>query len=222
MILLTFLSDGRMLWNLADQQFRLYDTVVSHVADRDRNMGIVRGWVAASWPLEGDRDHRSASSGDFNAGYLVELAAERSGAPARRPLNDWVLLADFARLFPLPPEDQVEREKVVERFARDLAFKAHLFFTRSQNLARERLAGGAYLPVLEAHLHRLQSVVDAADQSFYETLDQGVGAIMDGEEYLLVSDDPRARQLYLALVQERRHLYNWYMDLAKGGNVRPR
>jgi hypothetical protein len=60
------------------------------------------------------------------------------------------------------------------------------------------------------------------EQYAYETTTAGFGGILDDERYLLVADDERARQVYLELVAERSSLYNWYMDLAKGGHARPR
>jgi len=96
------------------------------------------------------------------------------------------------------------------------------FVARSRRKAAARLAGGAYAPVLEAHLAALRAVRRVEDQNYYETLKCGIGGIMQDEQYLLLSDDARARELYLQIQDEQTSLYNWYMDLAKGGVERAR
>ena len=46
-----------------------------------------------------------------------------------------------------------------------------------------------------------------------------VGAVLGDERYLLLSDQADARRLYLELQAEQSDLYNWHMNLAKGGVV---
>lgn len=91
------------------------------------------------------------------------------------------------------------------------------FFFRSRRRAQERLAGGAYLSVLEAYLTHLRGITAPEDQEYSRSLADGIGGIMDDEQYLMLSSDARARELYLQIRAERRALNNWYMNLAKGG-----
>ena len=96
------------------------------------------------------------------------------------------------------------------------------FVVRMRRKAAERLAGGLYAAVLEAHLARLRAVTAIEDQNFYESLKWGIGGIMRDEQYLLLSDDARVRDLYLQIQHEQTALYNWHMDLARGGIARAR
>ena len=84
-------------------------------------------------------------------------------------------------------------------------------------LAEVRLAGGAYLPIMQSYLDEARAKVDAADQNYHLEFSNGVGAIAGDERYLLLSDDADVRRLYGELEAERSDLYNWYMNLARGG-----
>ena len=114
--------------------------------------------------------------------------------------------------------DTGEREAAAGRFADDLARGMQKFVWRSRRKAATRLAGGAYVAVLETHLADLRGVRAIEDQNYYETLKWGVGGIMQDEQYLLFSEDSYVRDLYLRIQDEQTALYNWHMDLAKGGH----
>ena len=91
------------------------------------------------------------------------------------------------------------------------------FYRRSRRLAEVRLAGGAYLPIMQSYLDEARAKVDAADQNYHLEFSNGIGAIVGDERYLLLSDDAEVRRLYGVLEAERSDLYNWYMNLARGG-----
>ncbi|MDP5227796.1 MULTISPECIES: hypothetical protein [Arthrobacter] len=79
-----------------------------------------------------------------------------------------------------------------------------------------------YLPVLRGYLDRLWGFSAPGDQLVHRTLEPTLGRILAEERYLLLSENAEARALHMALGQAISSLYNWAMDLDRGGNVRAR
>lgn len=107
----------------------------------------------------------------------------------------------------------------LEAFAARLARKISRFFRRAQAKARQRLAGGAYLPVLSANLGCLREM--RSDPSAYRRIEHTLTAIVEDERYLRVAEDVRVRELVAAIDDELGYLYGRCMDLERGGQISP-
>lgn len=213
---LTMLHDGRMLWQTLSAR-HFFAPVESHVEARADNEDIVRGLLDAQPASRTRWEAYAGVPGDFRAGYFVSL----SGINGRDTVREWGLTSSSERVLAEGIEPGAG-EEATDRLAAELALAVEVNFTRLQNLARERLAGGVYREVLEAMLHRLQSIEDIEEQEYYDRHRRGMGAILRSEQYLLLAEDPEARALYSAITQQEAELYQWYMQLAKGGNAMPR
>lgn len=215
-IAITMLHDGRVLLELLADSSSAFCSAETHVDDRDRTSDIVRDWVITPLGEPERRGHRRP--GEYRDGYTLVISAESTRDLAAFSTYGNALLADFARAFGAEPGTAGEPEPLARALPRDLA----ICFRRARDKAAWRIARGAYLPVLIGYLGELRSMTSIEEQYAYETTTAGVGGILEDERYLLVAADERARQVYLDLVAERSSLYNWYMDLAKGGIARPR
>ncbi|MBM7830606.1 hypothetical protein JOE59_001311 [Agromyces cerinus] len=213
---ITILHDGQVLLELLSDIRTSLAHAESQVFDQDHVFAVVSRWVAErSWQPTHRGTARASFAEKYRRGYeLAVPGTERDLLRFR--VSPKGLAERFALAFSAGAESDDPR---TEQFARDFARGLGIFFRRSKVLAEERLAGGVYLPILRSYLDHARSKVGEEDQNHHEVFSRGVGAIMDDERYLLLSDDDDARQLYAALESERSDLYNWYMNLAKGGVV---
>lgn len=215
-IAITMLHDGRVLLELLADYSSAFSSAETHIDDRDRTSAIVREWVNAPLAVPDRRSSHRPSS--YHDGYTLVISAESTRDLAAFSTFGNSLRVDFVRAFGAAPGTAGDPEPLARALPRDLA----ICFRRAQEKAAWRIAQGAYLPVLVGYLDELRAMTSIEEQYAFETTTAGVGGILDDERYLLVADDERARQVYLELVAERSSLYNWYMDLAKGGHARPR
>lgn len=219
-ITMSFLHDGRVGLELMEDWYRTYDLQVASVDDLVATSEIFRAWAVQPRAASRPRYEAYAEFPEHAQAYSVTLSAQpNEGIRRFTEMPDQLshsLVAAFA------PGDSEQRAIATDRFATDLARKMRTFAARSRRQAAARLAGGLYVSVLEAYLTELQSVRALEDQSYYERLEFGIGGIMSSEQYLLLSDDARVRDLYTRIQDEQGSLYQWYMDLAKGGVERAR
>ena len=219
-IAMNFLADGRVGVELMEGWYLSHDLQVAAVDDLAATSKILRGW--ASRPHEKPRPRREAYAQfpEHREAYLVILSAQPNESLRRFTETPDALCRSFDLAF--RSADSVERAAASDRLADDLANQMRNFVTRSRRKSAARLAGGSYLAVLEAHLATLRAVKAIEDQRYYDGLEWGIGGIMQDEKYLLLSDDAQVRDLYLQIQREQHALYNWYMNLAKGGVARER
>lgn len=116
----------------------------------------------------------------------------------------------FARLFGATP---VARSEELDAFTSSLArdIGRHLGIMRRR--AAERLAGGAYLPVLEAHLERCRAL--GSDPRGYRLIEHTLVPILEDEQYLRIAEDERARRLIRELEDAVWWLYGRCMDVER-------
>lgn len=214
-ISLHFLPDGRVGLQLVSAPgYECLDLQVLHVEDTTAITDLIHGWAAGRHG-EPKRSHeRLDRFPEHRDAYGVALSTTPTAGLWRFSTSADVLSREFASAFGLLASDGPDH---VRRFADHLAWEMKTFFFRSRRRAQERLAGGAYLSVLEAYLTHLRGITAPEDQEYSRSLADGIGGIMDDEQYLMLSSDARARELYLQIRAERRALNNWYMNLAKGG-----
>ena len=219
-IAMNFLADGRVGVELMEGWYLSHDLQVAAVDDLAATSEILRGW--ASHPHEKPRPRYEAyvQFPEHREAYLVILSAQPDESLRRFTETPDALCRSFDLAF--GSGDPVERAAAAARLADDLAREMRNFVARARRKAAARLAGGSYVAVLEAHLATLRAVKAVEDQGYYEGLRWGIGGIMQDEKYLLLSDDAQVRDLYLQIQREQNALYNWYMDLAKGGVARGR
>lgn len=218
-IAMMFLPDGRV-GLVSRQGWYISSTIrVAAVADRAATANIVRELVLEPGESMSTGDaHRAFPDG---RGALTVVLAERPNLGLRRVARDPDALC---RTFvdALAPSPDAERTRAVDVLAYDLALAMAQILDHCRRMAAARLAGGAYLPVLEAHRDELRSVRSVEQQSYYETLEHGIGRIVEDEQYLLLSEDARVRAVYAEIQSEIASLYQWHMNLAKGGVPGPR
>jgi len=219
-IAMNFVHDGRVGIELMEGWYLSHDLQVAAVDDLPETARVVRGWAIAVPGTPVPRYESYRQFPESRESYVVILGAQPNDGLRRFTESPDHLCSRFELAF--GSADSGEREAIADRFADELALEMRNFVARSRRKAAARLAGGAYAPVLEAHLAALRAVRRVEDQNYYETLKWGIGGIMQDEQYLLLSDDARARELYLQIQDEQTSLYNWYMDLAKGGVERAR
>lgn len=214
-ISLHFLPDGRVGLQLVSiSGYESFDLQVLHVEDTTAITDLIHGWAAGRHGEPKRSYERLDRFPEYGEAYDVSLSKTPTAELRRFSTSADVLSREFASAFGLAASDGPDH---VRRFADHLAWEMETFFFRSRRRAQERLAGGAYLSVLEAYLTHLRGITAPEDQDYYQSLAGGIGGIMDDEQYLMLSSDARARDLYRHIRAERQDLYNWYMNLAKGG-----
>lgn len=214
-IAITMLHDGRALLELLTGDGLSLGGSETHVDDRERTAGIVRTWVTGP-RIEPERRNRYRP-GDYRDGYSLMVSAGATRDLSTFSQYGHSLIADFERAFS-SSTGAGDPEPLASALPRDLA----ICFRRAQQQAVWRTADGAYIPILAGYLAELRGMTTIDQQYSYEAIAPSLGVILDDERYLIVAADERIRQLYLDLLAERSALYNWYMDLAKGGVARSR
>lgn len=219
-IAMNFLPDGRVGLELIEGWYLSHDLRVADVEDLAETARILRRWSSGAHDKPAPRNESRAAFPEYRDAYVVTLSETANDSLRRFAEAPELLSRAFALAF--GSADSGDRSAASERFADDLAREMRRFVARCRRKAAARLAGGSYLAVLETHLADLRAVRAIDDQNYYETLKWGIGGIMQDEQYLLLAEDSDARDLYLRIQNEQRSLYNWHMDLAKGGHARAR
>lgn len=214
----TVVHDGRLLFELLGPRGLTLEIGESDVDDVGRTIDLLVAWAAAParearprWQARADR------SPDYRDGVTVAVSSELSTRPTG--WNTAGLRSSFDRAFGAGAAPASDARPFAEQLASALA----RFLRRSRETARVRLAGGAYVPVMRAALERLRGIVSVDDQMWHDTFEgQAFAEIVSQERYLALSEDAPARELHLEVARQLSSLYNWYMDLAKGGSAHPR
>jgi hypothetical protein len=215
---LTFRHDGALLLELLHGWYDAFDSALTRVDDEDRIRAVLRWWIATT-PTSTERRSTFPAWQEFGSDRALRmLITEQPSAAARKlAFGTDSASSGFAKTLATGATDPTSRAS--QSFIDGVARGALRVFRNEQQRAEKRLAGGKYLPILEGYLEEMRSYVDVSDQyGAYHDVRTGIGAILDNEEYLALSTDPGARALYAELLEEQNNLYNWYMDLAKGGH----
>lgn len=215
-ISITMLHDGRVLLELLTSDGRSLGASETHVDDRERTAGIVRNWVTGPRP-EAER-RGPYRPGEYRDGYSLTISAVVTRDLTAFSQYGHSLIVDFTRAFGSSTSPGGDPEPLANALPRDLA----ICFRRARQQSVWRIADGAYIPILAAYLAELRGMTSINQQNAYQAIAPSLGVILDDERYLLVAADEQARRLYLELLAERSSLYNWYMDLARGGVARSR
>lgn len=216
----TVRHDGGVLLELLADWYTILAVAESRVNEPQRTTDILIGWAAVERWEAAQRSLRDAFADKYREGYLVSLPG--SDCEIRRAdYTPAALERGFALAFTgqNAGSSHTAKAAVAQEFAREFTRGLTIFAGRSRRLAEARLAGGRYLPIMQSYLDDARAKVDAVDQDYYEVFSRSVGAVLGDERYLLLSDQADARKLYLELQAEQSDLYNWHMNLAKGGVV---
>jgi hypothetical protein len=218
----TFRHDGALLLELMRDWYDAIDSTIVHVDDEDRIRAVLRWWIASAPPVAQRRASFPAWK-KFGSGpaYAIRVTKERSDDAVQLVQGSDAASRGFEKCLAHGPVDPTS--PAAESFVGTVAQGAPRLFRTGQQRAEKRLAGGIYVEVLRRYLEEMQGFVDASDQyhAYYEVR-AGIGSILDDERYLTLSPRGEVRALYAALMAEQSNLYQWYMDLAKGGNQWPR
>lgn len=224
------LPDGRALFSLRNRSSGLLDLRASRIDDTDRISGFAQEWAARDWNQAQPNPEltelwRAPQTREFHEAMVVVVSARGTSpelSPHHRTLADYfvqifgdVYLGKAPRELPVP-------DKVVRNFVALLPIALQVVYERSRRQAQWRAAEGRYLPVLTSYLATLRAPVRPEEQNFYSTHEHTLIAMLRSERYLLLSADGAIRRAYLDIIAEISSLYNWYMDLAKGGHSRAR
>lgn len=217
------LPDGRVQLSLYGARSAVLDRQIHHVDDFEELKALARDWALRDWS-EPATTPAPDPDPEFQAALNLLIGAR--GTSPDFGDNQTQLQYEFGTVFGdvSVNKPRVERPDDVElgRFEVSFAVALRVTHRRLRRLAERRLAGGRYLPVLEHYLEQLDAVRDESQQNFYQREERGLIALLRAERYLMLADDPRVRQLYAAISGHISQLYNWHMDLAKGGFVRSR
>jgi len=225
MIVLSILHDGRVLIELLADHYKSFAAAQVHVAGPDGTAALLLEWAAQArnraLPTPRGRSAvRAEIPVEFSDGYVVYISAQAGAGLGRFSDAPGALASRFRDTFQDP--EIAGESRVAQSFAQQLGQDIGRFYRAAQRRSLDRLAGGEYLRILAHYLAQLRSKVSADDQNFYQAWRNSTGKIIDDEAYLLLCEDSGARSLYLAIRAEEGQLYQWYMNLAKGGCSGPR
>ncbi|GEK81408.1 hypothetical protein [Agrococcus baldri] len=212
----TFRPDGAALLELLVDWYTVLGAAECAVDDAEGIAKVLRSWATAAQPEARPRHVArpgAASSElrhDYGRGFavtLVQAAPRAASATAGRGDGE-----RFVEMFGSEVPTDVGR---VDAFVKQLAHAVGRCFRDARRSAEQRLAGGAYLPVLRTYLDQLRALGD--DPSAYRRLEHTLVAILETERYLRIADDEGARRLVAAIDDEVSRLYGRSMDLERGG-----
>ncbi|MCL9665141.1 hypothetical protein L2091_07850 [Curtobacterium albidum] len=215
---LRFRYDGALLLELMRDGYDAIDSTVVQVDDEDRIRAVLRWWIASAPPTARRRGELPARK-EFGSApaYAIRVTKERSVDAAKLTRGSDAASRGFEQCLAHGQVDPTS--PAAESFIGAVAQGAPRLFRSEQLRAEKRLADGSYTDVLRSYLEEMQGFVDASDQhDAYHGVRAGIGSILDDERYLTLSPRGEVRALYAALLTEQSNLYQWYMDLAKGGN----
>lgn len=203
----TFRVDGTLRLELLADWYTLLGTTESHVDDADDIARTLATWAlrpeAAPVPRFGSG--RETRSRDLDVGLLTASPRDRAALGGGRGDE-----AAFRELFGETPPGSAEQ---VETRCLRLARRLGTAFRRYRSLAGERLADGAYLPVLRTYLARCRGMGE--DPRGYRLLEHSLLPILEDERYLRLADDEQARALVAEIDDEVSQLYGRCMDLER-------
>lgn len=218
-IQLHILHDDRFALELMPDWYTNLDLQILHVDDAAGLSTVIERWVLGEY---GEAKQQYVRQGDFpELSNAFKVSIGRSPSSELRSFTNFPerLCEEFELAFPSSSKGD---STGAARFADRLSDDVKEFLWRSRHKAQARLAGGAYLSVLEAYLADMRSRTQPEDQDYYRTIETGLGVIMREEQYLRLSSDPRARELYQEIQVEQGALYQWWMNLSKGDISGPR
>lgn len=218
---LTFVHTGQVLLELKARDNKTLAYTELPVKDQDAVAKTVTDWAHTTFEPGLDRsEYRDQLTQSYDRGYVVEVSGQNTAPLAQFSDASGALASRFAAIF---DEGTGSPDSVtLKDLSTQLAWDSWRFFRTAQLKCEQRLADGAYLPILEGYFKTMRSKKGASDQSFYEQWERSTGAIMAAERYLLLSQDQQARRAYRLIETERSALYSWYMELTKGGHSRAR
>lgn len=214
-------SDGRVLVEWVLDHYTGYAAAVGVADDPQGVAQTLSAWAHEPRPEPQLRQNlREPIPADLRAGVrlvtITPITDDELPAHARAPHS-----ARFTYRY----ENAYEAMPVVaaeDSFAESIAGDIRRSFLIAQQLAQSRWADGAYRSVLETYLLRLRSYEAPEDQSADDHLRRSLYPILDREDYLALHPDAEVRELVRQISAERSELYNWSMDLARGGVARAR
>lgn len=217
----TFIHDGWFWLELTSGNDLVLAAGESHIDDGERTTSMITQWIESE---ELPPRHRSSGwTSERTARYRDALVVPLVAPPT--PLSGSIrseLQEHVDRLEAFALADATRDRTRAAELATGLPPALRDTFQHYQGCAVDRIADGAYLPTLRHYLTDLRSKVSVEDQSYYRDYESGIGRILDQERYLLLAEDDEARSLYASICDEAASLYQWYMNLAKGGLVTAR
>lgn len=213
------LHDGRVALELMADWYTNLDLQMTRVDDPATVGHVIQRWVAGEYGEAKRQYIRQDAFPEINSAFHVSIARTPSGALRSFTNIPEPLCAAFEDAFAASSKGNGAE---AAHFADLLVREMQEFLFRSRRKAQSRLAGGAYLLVLEAYLADMRSRTQPEDQDYYRTVETGIGLIMRDEQYLRLSSDARARELYEQIELEQGALYQWWMNLSKGDISGPR
>lgn len=215
-IVMNFLHDGRVGLELAEERLRRsFDLRVVPVDDMEATAGVLRGW--ARDPLAPPRPRYELYRGFPSA----EAFTVRLGAYPDPALDVVTEHADRLRLgfeHAFAPGGAAQDADVVA-FADLLAPIMRDFVTTTRERSAQRFADSGQVVALEACLAELRAVTSIDDQDFHVRSGARIRSIVGEQQLLVLSADPRIRELGRQIRLEQEALYQWYMQLASGGHA---
>lgn len=204
----TYRPDGVVLLELIENWYTSLGAAAAPAADAEQIRDVLTAWALRPTPQRSPRNVNRRTSAAWYGLEAEVVSVRRPGARTVSRSSDHP--AQFARLFgaasAVPSEE-------LDAFTRALArgVGAHLGIMRRR--AVERLAGGAYLPVLEAHLARCRTL--GADPRAYRLIEHTLVPILEDEQYLPIAEDSQGRRLFRELEEETHRMYGRCMDLER-------
>lgn len=220
-LLINIRHDGRVIFELRTKGRKILANAEFQVEETAAIGDCLTGWANQATHDVLDTNQMPIDVyWERHSGYQVLINGQDSAALHEFTSFSEALGNRFREVF--LDSDGTPNPITVRDLSRQIATAVRHFFRISQLRARERLAGGAYLPILEGYLEVMKSKVDEVDQKYHDFWERGIGKIIFDESYLRFSENEAVRSTYSAILAEASDLYNWGMDLAKGGLVRSR
>ncbi|MDI6023024.1 hypothetical protein QBL02_05645 [Leucobacter sp. UT-8R-CII-1-4] len=213
------LHDGRVALELMSGWNTNLDLEMLRVDDSAAVSNVIQRWAAGECGEAQPSYIRQGAFPELGEAFRVSIGRSPSSELRRFTNLPERLCEEFALAF--GASSQGDGSEAI-RFADRLTSEMKEFLGRSKQKSQARLAGGAYLMVLEGYLADMRSRTQAEDQDYYLTVKTGVAEIMRDEQYLTLSADRRARELYREIQLEEGALYQWWMNLSKGDISGPR
>lgn len=217
--------DGRVLLELLADDYSLLEVADTRVDAQDELIATIVRWATGEiGPARPRGAARSAVDTDYRLAYTVQVTSPASPALHRFTDRANGLAGRFARVFAAREADDRgdAGRRDAERLADDLAWEIRRFLRLSRERAAMRLAHGAYVGILQRYAEDLRGITAEEDQSAYDGLQDTIGRIVEDEAYLRLAEDEAARTAYAEIVDQLADLYQWRMQLAKGGISLPR
>ena len=174
--------------------------------DVERNRAIFAHIVRAK-PTAFTDWFRMIPQTGYSFGRLASFYHERvrSGEQERKALKDTQWVTPFGH--------RCHVRSGPEEVGRFFADNIREHYRNLKLRCKSREAGGAYLGILQSYLEELSRSSGNPVTDYEEK--KPLIDLIDSEQYLLCSDDPALRSLYLKLVYRGIELYNAYMYIVR-------